>query len=130
MFVKDVVGLPRPFQGPPVGLQRTTSGPLKSHLENSMVDLHVRVQKLLYFGALINVCEVRDLGEDHRKSRGKSFVVPEFKEARQVKTTVSEEFHRQLEAEAKRKEITMSEVVRQLIYKQHEEKQRSQSATR
>ena len=88
------------------------------------------MQKLLYFDALINVCEVRDLGEDPEKSRRKSFVVPEFKEARQVKTTVSEESFRQLEAEAKRKEVTMSEVVRQIIYKQQEEKERSQSEKR
>ncbi len=87
------------------------------------------MQKSLYSGALINVCEVRDLSEDPKKSRGKSFVVPEFREARQVKTTVSEESFRQLEAEAKRKEVTMSEVVRQIIYRQQEEKQRSQSET-
>ena len=95
-----------------------------------MVDLHIRVQKSLYFSASINVCEVRDLSEEPKKSRHKPFVVPEFKEARQVKTTVSEESYSQLEAEAKRKEITMSEVVRQIIYKQQEEKQRSRSETR
>jgi macrodomain Ter protein organizer (MatP/YcbG family) len=94
-----------------------------------MVSLHVYVQKLLYYHALTNVWGMRSMGEEEKKSRRKPFLVPEFKEAKQVKTTVSDESYRQLEAEAKRKEITMSEVVRQIIYNQQEKKQQSQSET-
>jgi len=69
------------------------------------------------------------MGEEPKKSRQKPFLVPEFKEARQVKTTVSDESYRQLEAEAKRKEITVSEVVRHIIYDRQEKKQQTQSKT-
>jgi hypothetical protein len=46
-----------------------------------------------------------------------------------AKTTVSDESYRQLEAEAKRKEVTISEVVRHIIYDHQEKKQQSQSKT-
>jgi len=69
------------------------------------------------------------MGEESKESRRKPFTSPEFKEARQVKTTVSDESYRQLEAEAKRKEITVSEVVRHIIYDRQEKKQQTQSKT-
>jgi len=69
------------------------------------------------------------MGEESKESRRKPFTVPELKEARQVKTTVSDESYRQLEAEAKRKEVSISEVVRHIIYDKQEKKQQSQSET-
>jgi len=48
MFVKDVVRLLRPLEGSLVGRLKVSSGTRKTHLKNSMVSLHVYVQKLLY----------------------------------------------------------------------------------
>ena len=67
------------------------------------------------------------MSEESKESRRKPFLVQKLKEAKQVKTTVSDESYRQLEAEAKRKEITVSEVVRHIIYDKQEKKQQSQS---
>ena len=129
MFVKDVVRLLRPLEGSLMGRLRVFSGTLKVHLENPVVSLHVYVQELLYYSALISVCGMRGLSEESKKSRHKPFLNLELKEGKQVKTTISDESYRQLEAEAKRKEITVSEVVRHIIYDKQEKKQQSQSET-
>ena len=92
-----------------------------------MVSLHVYVQELLYYSALFSVCGMRSVSEEPKKSRHKPFLNLELKEGKQVKTTISDESYRQLEAEAKRKEITVSEVVRHIIYDKQEKKQQSQS---
>lgn len=57
----------------------------------------------------------------------KSFLVPDFKEGHFVKSQVSNEAYKYLTEQAKRKEISISEVVRQIIYEKHEKDQQSQS---
>ena len=69
------------------------------------------------------------MSEEPKKSRYEPFLVPKFREGKQIKATISDESYKQLEAEAKGKEITISEVVRHIIYDQQEKKQQSQSKT-
>lgn len=106
-----------------MGRLRVAYGTPRGHLANSIVNLHVYVQKMFKSCALFNNWAMSDMSEKPRKS----FLVPDFKEGHLVKSQVSNEAYKYLTEQAKRKEISISEVVRQIIYEKHEKDRQSQS---
>lgn len=66
---------------------------------------------------------MRHMSEKPRKS----FQVPDFKEAKTLKIQVSDESYKALKKQAERKEISISEIVRQIIYEKQEKDQQSRS---
>jgi len=61
------------------------------------------------------------------KDKRPVFVIPRLKEAKTIKTTISDAAYQRIETEAREKEIPPSEVVRHIIYDHYERKQQRQS---